>query len=39
VARRVVEKGYLIYSLAPELRDLERVFREANELPQEKQNG
>lgn len=39
VARRLVEKGYLIYSLAPELRDLERVFREANELPQEKRNG
>ena len=39
VAKRLVEKGYQIYSLAPELRDLERVFREANELPQEKQNG
>lgn len=35
LARRLVEKGYLVYSLAPELRDLDRVFREANELPQE----
>jgi ABC-2 type transport system ATP-binding protein len=35
LAQRLVEKGYLVYSLAPELRDLDRVFREANELPQE----
>lgn len=35
LSRRLVEKGVAVYSLAPEVRDLERVFREANELPQE----
>lgn len=38
LARRLVEKGFTLYSLTPEVRDLERVFREANEQPQEKQN-
>lgn len=35
LSRRLAEKGVALYSLAPEVRDLERVFREANELPQE----
>ncbi len=35
LSRRLVEKGVAVYSLAPEVRDLDRVFREANELPQE----
>lgn len=39
LARRLVEKGFALYSLTPEVRDLERVFREANEQPQEKQNA
>ncbi len=39
ISKRLVEKGVSVYSLTPEVRDLERVFREANEIPQEKQNG
>lgn len=35
IARNLMEKGISVYSIAPERHDLETVFREANERPQE----